>query len=327
MYNEDLKRKFIGYYTKYGEVNLRCKEIFELFAPYEEEWKADLCTKSEEEIENVVGKLGLGTRADTRRYKIAPLNEYRKWCIKKNVEGAVFNRPVKTYGISIKDIAAIRKKTVAKPRQLSEFLDAVFEKTEENTNDNTYKCYLWIAYCGCLRKDAAVSITTNDVDLKNMIFYANGKEYKIYKEAIDVFRSCVESSMFKYKHPNYDDRIRSRVDGNLLLRGIRAQPSYEKFAMIIYRKNRDAIAKGKTDKMLTYNNIWLSGVFYRKLQKEFLTKEDAEFADVARMFLSEVTGRLDFTDALTIKELKIKMNNYKNDYARWKTALKDELFN
>ena len=50
MYNEELKTRFIREYTKSISRADICVQAFEAIEPYEEQWEADFCTKSTEEL-------------------------------------------------------------------------------------------------------------------------------------------------------------------------------------------------------------------------------------------------------------------------------------
>ena len=87
MYNEELKTRFIRDYT--GSLNTAnvATTIFNAFEKYEQEWNADLCTKSAEELQPAVDEV-VGLRTKSKWMTLIILKEYVKWCIAMQVPGA-----------------------------------------------------------------------------------------------------------------------------------------------------------------------------------------------------------------------------------------------
>lgn len=312
MYNEELKRKFIDYVSSSINTRESCVEVFKIFAPYEEEWGSDLCTRTAEELKPIVSSM-VGVRSNGHRLRMSILRSYGKWCIDNNVDGA-------TYGaitVNPDVLDKMRMQTVISPVHLQKFLDSIYSKESENTVDNIYRCFYWLAYGGC-PEEYIPKITTDDVDFYNMVVKYNGKEYPIYREGIKAFKVCVDMYYFVHIHPNYvEDIKRLRCDGNILIRGIKSVPSEASIRAEISRRNRNALADKKTDLKLSYYRVWLSGVFYRTYQLELIGVEP-DFMDLAAEFMNGKTYNLSSgRNTIAAKQRQIA-RDYLRDYDNWK---------
>ena len=125
MYNEKLKAEFIRQYTASTLASTKYVAVFNVIEPYEEEWGADFCTRSAEELRPVVTKAS-GLRARSAALNIALLRDYVKWCIKNGVEGACDGM------LSITDtgLDKVKTQTIANPGHLQQYLDAICSPVE-----------------------------------------------------------------------------------------------------------------------------------------------------------------------------------------------------
>ena len=148
MYNEEIKKQFIDYYTNESSTNGVVTRIFNRLEKYEKEWDADFCTKSTDELQSVIDDIA-GVRIKSITATISTLHEYVKWCIDTGVPGACDGMlQIKSTGTD-----KIKKKMVASPLHLKVYLDDVFSPVEEGTIDNTYRCFFWMIYAGVDEND------------------------------------------------------------------------------------------------------------------------------------------------------------------------------
>ena len=315
MYNEELKTRFVRQYTTSTNTAKMCEAVFNLFEPHEHTWNADLCTKSAEDLQPIVDSIA-GLRARSSLSRIIMLKDYVKWCIGvARVPGACDGMlKINTIGLD-----KIRRQTVASPLHLQKYLSDIFAPESDHSTDNIYRCYYWLAYGGVPEEDI-LKIKCSDVDLGNMVVHYNDTEIPIYREAIAAFKNCAELEQFVYNHPNYTKTVwKDRVDGDTLLRGIRANPSV--YSIRVETSKRAKIHEEKTALRLSYFRVWISGIFYRIYERE-LIGEDPDFSAVADAKMKGKTYKLDSgRNTREAKKRKI-INDYKEDYQRWKLAFK-----
>lgn len=312
MYNNELKRQFINDVTSSINTRESCIEVFKVFAPYEEEWGADLCTRSEEDLKPIVSRM-IGMRSAGHRMRLSILKSYGKWCINHGVEGATDG----VINVTPDVMDKMKMQTVTSPLHLQKFLDSICEKESELTVDNIYRCFYWLAYGGC-PEEYMFKITSKDVDFTNMVVRYEGKEYPIYREGVKAFKVCVDMYYFIHIHPNYSDNIkRLRCDGDILLRGIKSIPTLASMKAEISRRNRNAITDKKTNVKLSYFRVWLSGVFYRTYQLE-LAGIEPDFMWLAAEFMEGRTYNLSSgRNTIAAKQRQIA-RDYMKDYNNWK---------
>ena len=143
MYNEALKSEFMQETTDNISVARSYSKLFSATEPYEEKWGADLCTRNADELQIMVNEM-LGTRASSIRVRLIWLKTYVKWCIDNGVPGACDGM------LQIRDagVDRIREQMVSSPFHLQIYLDSVFDPESEQTTDNIYRCFFWLAYGG-----------------------------------------------------------------------------------------------------------------------------------------------------------------------------------
>ena len=312
MYNEEIKRRFIDDVTSSINTRESCLEVFRIFAPYEEEWQADLCTRTSDDLKPIVSRM-VGIRSSGHRMRLSILRSYGKWCLDHGVDGASDG----ILNVTPDVVDKIRTQTVTSPLHLQKFLDSIYEKESSNTIDNTYRCFYWLAYGGCPEEDI-FKITSDEVDFVNMVVRHGNKEYPIYREGVKAFKVCVDMYYFIYMHPNYSDDIkRLRCDGNILLRGIKSIPTVTSIRPELSRRNRNAITDKKTNIKLSYFRAWLSGVFYRTYQLE-MSGIEPDFMWLAEEFMEGKTYNLSSgRNTLAAKQRQIA-RDYLKDYDNWK---------
>lgn len=314
MYNEKQKRDFLSSYSK-SETGLRAYEsVFNSFQKHEEEWGADLCTKSKEELEPIVNNI-LGVRVQGKVSRLAVCKAYVRWCLKNNVKGACDGM----LHVDITDFGKIKDRMVCSPMHLQKYLNEVFHKESEKTIDDVYRCYLWLAFAG-MSEEQIFNVASDEVDITNMVVMHEGKEYTIYRESLQAFKNCVELDCFVYFHPNYSKEItRQRVPGNQLLRGIKSNAKPVLTRVELSKKTKEAVAERKTTTRLSYYRAWLSGVFYRKYEQE-LVGEEPTFSDIASDFMRGKTYKLSSGRNLPSAKHRRVVKEYNTDYQNWKKA-------
>lgn len=316
MYNEDLKTKFIEGYTNSISTAKVCTTIFNVFESYEQEWKSDLCTKSTEELQPIIDNI-TGMRVRSKWMRLIILKDYVKWCIGMKVPGACDGMlKIKTVGLD-----KIKHQMVASPLQLQMYLDAIFDPESEETVDNIYRCFYWLAYGG-VEEDDVLNIKCSDVDLANMIVRYKDTEVPIYREALSAFKNCMNLTQFVYKHPNYDKLVyKDRAAGDTLVRGITSQPSLLAMRVTLSRRSKKKAEDGTTDLKMSYFRVWISGLFYRMYERERVGFK-VDFTNAAAQFMEGKTYKLDSSrNTLDAKKRQLA-RDYLDDYERWKLAFK-----
>ena len=313
MYNEEMKSRFIREYT--GSLNTAnvATTIFNAMEEYEKSWNADLCTRSSEELQPVITEI-TGLRSRSKWMALTILKEYVKWCITMKVPGACDGMlQIKTVGLD-----KVKHQMVSSPLHLQKFLDDVFDPESEETLDNIYRCYFWMAYGGIDEEDT-ILIQNEQVDFGQMVIYYKTTNIPIYREALPALRNAVSLNSFLYKHPNYSKPVRrDRVPGNTLMRGIRATTKTFTMRTTLSKLNIKAIEDGLTDLQLSFYRVRMSGLFYRVYEME-RAGIPTSFSEAALRVMDGKTYTLHGREKLEHRQNKIE-RSYLEDYQRWKLA-------
>lgn len=306
MYNAELKKKFIldtivsiGYKTI-------VERAFNRTERYEAESNKDLCSFSVDEATVVLNDI-TGARDGSRSYTDA-VRGYVKWCLDNGIDGA--SDGVLKANIDRSD--KFRYKMVGSPKELQEYLDAVFRSADEEGIDSIYRAYFWLAFGG-FRRDDAFKLKTADVNLAER--YVRYGEYfmRINDDAYQAFKNCVVLDEFKIRRRLKDGKVvehwRKRIPGNMLLRSVKDTEVKTTATLICHRTNW-AVRDRLTDKRLTYEKVWLSGFYFRVLEKEIYgidTENDFVWA----------VGEVSENDDEIYRSRK--KNELKRDYRMWKS--------
>lgn len=313
MYNERQKVNFIKGYT--GSLNTAnvATTIFNALEKYEEQWQADFCTRSKEEIQPVIDEIA-GLRTKSQCMTLIILKEYVKWCIAMKVPGACDGMlHVEAVGLD-----KIRHQMVSSPLHLQKYLDELFDPESEETIDNIYRCYFWMAYGGIDEEDT-ILIKKDDVNFEKMTITYKDTNIPIYREAIPAFRNAVSLTDFLYKHPNYTKTVRrDRIGGGTIMRGIKANTKTFTMRVTISKRNIKAIEDGRTNLQLSFYRVRMSGLFFRTYERE-RAGIPVDFSDAAMRAMAgkeySIKGRI----KLEHKQNRIE-RDYMEDYQRWKLA-------
>ena len=313
MYNEEQKKRFIKDYT--GSLNTAnvAMTIFNELEKYERAWNADFCTKDANELQPVIENI-TGLRNKSKWMSLTILKEYVKWCMAMKVPGACDGMlQIEAIGLN-----KIKKQMVASPFHLQRYLDDIFDRECDETIDNLYRCYFWMAYGGIDEEDT-ILIKNADVDLSQMLIHYKTTNVPIYREAIPAFRNAVTLTSFLYKHPNYTKPIRrDRVSGDIIMRGIKATTKTFTIRTTISKRNIRAIENGMTDLQLSFCRVRMSGLFYRTYEME-RAGIPVTFTEAALRFIDGKSYTLSGREKIVHKQNRIE-RDYMEDYQRWKLA-------
>lgn len=306
MYNENLKNRFLAGYGNSGKTKAVVRNILQAFEKYEEGWGADLCTRTVDELRPAVDATSR-LRMSSQLFQLQVLKDYSRWCSAMRVPGACDAMAQ----IQVAGIDTVREQMVSGPAHLQRYLDILFDDVTKQTVDVVYRSYLWLAFCG-IREEDALKIRAQDVDLLTMtITLPDGESYPVYREAGFTIHLAASLSDFAYFHPKYVGSRRNRVDGDLILRGIKANASALALRSKISERASEAYNSGATTQRISYSRAFLSGAFYRMYEDEQAGCE-VDFLDLAKRE----------SPTLGTRALASKANLYRQDYLRWKLAFK-----
>ena len=197
-------------------------------------------------------------------------------------------------------------------------MDSIFDPESEETIDNIYRCYFWMAYGGIDEEDT-IAIRKSDVNFQRMYIQYKSTSIPIYREAVPAFRNAVMLDSFVYKHPNYSKDIRrNRVQGDTIMRGIKAATKTFTMRATLSKRNIKAIEEGKTDLQLSFYRVRMSGLFYRVYEME-RAGISPNFSEAALRVMDGKTYSLKGREKLEHKQNRIE-KDYMEDYERWKLA-------
>lgn len=313
MYNEELKKRFIRDYT--GSLNTAnvAATMFNAAEKHEIRWNADLCTRSAEELQPMIDDI-VGLRSKSRWMTLIILKEYVKWCIAMKVPGACDGM----MHIEAVGLDKVKHQMVSSPLHLQRFMDSIFDPESEETIDNIYRCYFWMAYGGIDEEDT-IAVRKSDVNFQGMYIQYKSTSIPIYREAVPAFRNAVMLDSFVYKHPNYSKDIRrNRVQGDTIMRGIKAATKTFTMRATLSKRNIKAIEEGKTDLQLSFYRVRMSGLFYRVYEME-RAGISPNFSEAALRVMDGKTYSLKGREKLEHKQNRIE-KDYMEDYERWKLA-------
>lgn len=312
MYNNELKNAYIAQKTSKKYSMNQCRIIFEMCEPFEEEFGGDLCTMPLDQLTRALKNIPT-VRGKSFLARLSLLRDYCSWCKMTNVPGAC----LEIFNVQISGAEKINSSMVSGPMHLQKCLDEICDKEIENTIDCIYRCFYWLAFAGMKSSDI-LRVCGSNVDFENMEVHFEGRDYPIYRESIDAFRNAASLKEFVYKNPTYNsDIVRDRVDGDLLMRGIRGMVTEKSMRVELSRRSRKSLDAGATAKRLSYYRIWLSGLFFRLYERE-RAGYAVNFAGAAEDFMIGREYKLDSgRNTIEAKRRQI-MRDFQADYDRWK---------
>ena len=310
MYNYEIKERFAKSHTNKPGVRIFYRQLFDIAQKYEEQWGADLCTKTSEELQPLIDEMS-GLTAQSRRTTLFTLKSYIKWCLSQDDISGVCDDL-----LSVDRVTSNKFKTqsVTSPMHLQKYLDSVFPPEEDRTIDILYRTYFWLAYAGVSQNDI-FKIRNKDVDFSEMVVRYNGKEYPIYREGVKAIRFCVDLDYIQsFRTDTGKFRKNNRVDSDLIMRSVKSVITSGTMIERISRKQKAALDDGRTNLKLSFFKVWISGLFYRVYMDE-LSGIKPDF----HPFIKEINS------AKTTKNKEGHLNRraeyYYEDYMCWKDSL------
>lgn len=320
LYNEDQKMDFINDSTASINSAKTSMSVFYSSAPYEEAKGSDICTWTQEEIAPVLDEI-CGITNSSRFSRISVLRQYAKWAVMKGIPGAK-NEVGRMEEIGVK---RVEDASIRSPEHLQHCLDLFFNPESEETTEDVYRCFFWLAYGG-MPEEVIHTVTAQDVDFENMLVRKGDDVAVLYRQALPAVRNCVRLRQMRYNNNAYvnaGDIYRNRVDDPSILRGVRGKPSVLNMRTQISRKLRLAQEEHgqiPESECLTYWRVWRSGVFYRIFEKEMAGMRP-DFLAIARASdrgRRAVSGRAKTDSKVLLRQIA---TDFENDYSRWKTVV------
>ncbi len=332
MYNEHLKQQFLETISQ-DSTRKFLRWIFCALEKQETMLDRDVSQMSQEVLQSTINSIS-GMRRKNTESMIYNLKRYIDW-LKK--QGFPYSDAIDL--IEVDTSAKIRERMVDSPSSLAKILDEVFDSSKLRTIDCTYRVCLWLAFAG-LRPSAAIGVTEKNIDLKNRkILLAGFEPLEIYQEALlDFFYACDTEEFIEYKYRPSSLQVveyhRSRAQGDSILRGKESkkpldvyiattvsQTIAKKFAAADER-HKDDIPPYSRSLELSYDRVYMSGVFYLMLQREraglvvdFENRAQAEYEE------KELQGKYKSDKkGAKRKTIRRKALEYEKDYKLWKSA-------
>lgn len=150
--------------------------------------------------------------------------------------------------------------------------DVLGEPSEDDFYHMLMHAYMWLAFSG-LRSEDAVCVSKRDFDFDNLRITYNNIAYPIYSESARIFRFLAEAESFRYFNKNYKSNviIRKRVEGNSILRGVRANYNTATLSTAFASETREYQKRNPDGARLMYSTARMSGIFYREHILEMMT--------------------------------------------------------
>ena len=305
MYNEEQKRAFIADTISNEYAIRRAIAIFRAAAPFEEQWGADLSTVPQVDFEQMLEAI-CGVRLNSKYAYVSVLRSYMRWCVAHGKDGAR-----ELTDISYRENTFKTEETLVRnPAHLQQCLNQVFAPEEECTQDNVYRCFLWLAYGG-MPDHIAYTLNASDVSMEYMEASKEDEVAILYRQGLPAIRNCMTLRQFLYYNEHYVNAgpiWRDRVPGTRLLRGIRQDQTFSNFRAQMSKKIRAKSEEGIQVEMLTYRNLLTAGIFYRIYEGE-QAGIPADFPTVA-------------AEAKRKYNMHPKPSHLRRDYERWKSVVK-----
>lgn len=305
MYNEEFKNRFIAECATTESSSKRARYLFNGSERFEVKYGKDLCAIPKEDIDEVVENI-IGVRLGTQTVDLSVLKKYARWCMESGIDGACDA----LLGDHNVDVQKLRDTMIDSPKSLHVLLNRVLPPESDGKIDNITRGYFWMAFMGLEEKDS-VQITSDHVDLRNMVIRFNGKEYQVYDESVPTFRHLCIANSFFYDYVTREAII-PRVSGSKILRGTGDSP--EPNPSSIRRSiNRKLLNLGLNNSVsVKYSSLRLSGILYRMHQEEILSGK----YDIDRWLLEYSPD----ANKLEKRRRNRKTEEFRTDYERWKIA-------
>jgi len=321
MFNADVKERFISTLTRETAYDRKVRSFFRSVSGIESSLGRDLSSFStEEEISAVKAASRTKLRSGSRFEIAEAFGKYYAWCLENGVPGAVEHKPLpaEVYQDVNDDLM------IFSPGHLQSLLDRMFDPESEETVDNVYRCFYWMAYCG-LDKNSIVRLKSEHINLRSFMASINGIDVQIYQQAVPCLRNCVELHQFLYKHPGYSKPImRDRVPGDYILRGVRGAYDDPDKAFLALKTTLSRYRAKHPDIRVSYMSCFYCGLFYR--MREYELKNPGQLDYVA--YVSDLpagvrilSGKKEGYKSSDRKRLYAIASKLRDDYLVWKKEL------
>lgn len=318
MFNAKQKEEFINSYTRSEEITKRTRNVFEKIGEFEEKFGSDVCfITNEEELKEILQSIVTGNRSYNSDKKVLMIKDYVDWCSLR-FDGV----SKKINEICLDDIYVeyVKLHMASDPDDMKSYLDSFLCSDEDLTMDIVYKCSLWMAFAGISEYDI-LNIKVKDVDLQiagdDFYINYNDREYPVPSAAHGTFKKCVELTFFNYKYNLGVVRQKTRINNDVLLRGIKASGSdFRSFTLPISKKAKDNNMKRR----INYTHATWSGFFYRIYRAEKYNAID--FQAEAKRFFGNKEYKLDKSRSTQNTIWNKRTRDIENDYTLWKKAFK-----
>ena len=333
MYNEIQKQKFIDSLSS-ESVQRYMRWMFTSLEEIEVRLQKDIALFELEDLQKVLNSIS-GVRRKNTESMVYNLERYMKWCDEQGIP-----RSLAIESAEVDTTSKIRSRMVDSPKSLARSLKEVFDDPRMRTIDSVYRTYLWLAYAGFTTEEAA-KITESNIDFNKMKITVKGRYdgvQPIYEEAFyDFYYACGLEFFIEIKYSSANNEMqehsRERAQGKSILRGKATKKSLSEYlettvAQMIARRFQEANRAHQDDVPpcnlsleLSYDRVWLSGVFYRMYQKE-KKHEKIDFFPVAAKIFDEHEARGRYRSPALPRASKISkiQKEYMKDYQAWKKA-------
>ena len=349
-YDDGAKEQFIHWYSKLQNSREHVRKVLKKMEPFEIAWGMDYSLQDVPQLEHAVNEV-IGTRIQSAENTLIILRDYVKWR-----EHNLYPVSDSIYWIKLDIVRQMRENMVGSPKHLKNVLKYVFDDPRQHTSDCIYRAFLWLGYMGVDSSDT-IRITTDDVDMDNMVISCGNESFKIYEESKQDFLSAVTLTEFEDNKHRKDGivlhRVIKRKDGNEILRGMinsRRQELSEDYLnstirTVITKKFR--IASEKRDMALskaiesgcnpekicsmhfnlTFKDVYLSGLFYRMYESEMRDGIVDFYPDAQRTMERKESRGMEYKESEHSgrqKMLARTVRDLSTNYTFWKEAFYDK---
>ena len=261
----------------------------------------------------------------------APLNRTSRQAMLSVLIRAVnmsseYNNRSELLKITVDDIlpkGCCRRKFFANADALSFYMN-LLKTYELNSEDNYYRAFVWLMYCGLIPKTGLLDLKKVNISIKNKRISINGYSYIIFDQAlkhinwlINTDKICITTGTYDFSIDDYDKVIRripvqnarsktvDSVYSSTLLKGVK-------------RKMKDVgISRDMDGAQFDEESLRLSGLFYNL----WLHENDSVFAEniIRRYAESEFKTK----DVFYLDGKGKRYNNYQREVNRKIKTIKD----
>ncbi len=334
MFNEDLKDGFIhAVYSREESTRKQVEKLLLTLGEYERKYGADFSQMNEEQTKETA-KAMCGYRTSNANTIFFILREYVKWC---RAQG--YDTSDAIWRIRLPLVEKMRSSFVGSPAHLKMSLDMAFPDMKENDIKLVYRSFLWLGFMG-FRDSEAICVTVNDVHFDNMKVTFGDWIYPIYAESLPDLHGACELTSFDEPRGNIGT-IKERASGDAILRGktprkprgkdTKGEKTMQDFLITTLRPmvSRAFSAAAETYEKnggnppglsldLSYNHVYLSGIFYRMYEEERIGRKPDFTEIVSREHRNSSHAEYD-SNYTRNKFINGCIRNYEADYMNWKS--------